>query len=53
VIKRINTTYHLEAGPEADRETIERVLGFHADFCPVARSVKGAIEVTTAIEYVG
>ncbi len=53
VIKRIATTYHLAVGPDADRETIERVLGFHADYCPVARSIRDAIEVTTALEYVG
>ena len=53
VVRRIRTTYHLEAGPDADRDTIERVLGFHADYCPVARSIRGAIEVTTDLEYVG
>ena len=33
----------------ADRETAERVHAMHADFCPIARSVKGCIEVTTAL----
>jgi uncharacterized OsmC-like protein len=53
VIRRIKTTYHLAGAAPEDHETIERVLGFHADHCPVARSIKGAIEVTTALEYVG
>ena len=53
VVKRIKTTYHLAGTSPDDHETIERVLGFHADYCPVARSIEGSIEVTTALDYVG
>ena len=54
VVKRIHVTYHLQADPsDEEREKIERVLGFHADYCPVARSIKDSIEVTTSLEYVG
>ena len=53
VVRRIHTTYHLAGATAEDHETIERVLGFHADYCPVARSIRDAIEVTTALEYVG
>jgi uncharacterized OsmC-like protein len=49
VIKRIKQVFHLTAD-EKDRETIERVLGFYADSCPVARSVRGAIEVTSELD---
>ncbi|MDQ4126791.1 MAG: OsmC family protein [Actinomycetota bacterium] len=49
VIKRIKQTFHLTAA-EDDRETIERVLGVYADSCPVARSVKGSIEITSEME---
>ena len=49
VIKRIKQTFHLTAD-EGDRETIERVLGFYADYCPVARSVKECIEITSELE---
>jgi uncharacterized OsmC-like protein len=50
VIKRIKQTFHLTAD-ERDRETIERVLGFYADSCPVARSVKGSIDVSSELEF--
>jgi len=49
VIKRIHVTYHLKLKPE-QRETAEKVLGFHADFCPVARSFKGCIDITTELQ---
>ncbi len=50
VIKRIKQTFHLTAD-EGDRETVERVLGFYADNCPVARSVKGSIEISSELEF--
>lgn len=51
VIKRITVRYRL---PVADdrREDVERVHGFHAQFCPVARSLQGAIDVRTELELV-
>jgi len=49
VIKRIHVTYHLKLKPE-QRETAEKVHGFHADFCPVARSIKGCIDITTELQ---
>lgn len=49
VIKRIKQTFHLSAN-EDDRETVERVLGVYADSCPVARSVKGSIEISSELE---
>jgi uncharacterized OsmC-like protein len=48
VVKRITTTFHLEAGEE-DRETIERVLDVFADSCPVARSIRNSIEITSKL----
>ena len=50
VIKRIRQNFHLSAN-EDDRETVERVLGVYADSCPVARSVKGAIEISSELEF--
>lgn len=50
VIKRIKQTFHLSAD-EGDREKIERVLGVYADSCPVARSVKESIEITSDLEF--
>ena len=49
VIKRIKQLFHLTA-KEQDRETIERVLKVYADFCPVAASVKGSIEITSDMD---
>ena len=49
VIKRIHVTYHLKIKPEL-RETAEKVHGFHADYCPVARSLKGCIDITTELQ---
>ena len=49
MIKRIHVTYHLRLVPD-HREAAERVLDFHADFCPVARSIRDSIEITTSLE---
>ena len=49
VIRRIHVTYHLKIEP-AKRETAERVLGFHAENCPVARTLRGCIAISTALE---
>jgi uncharacterized OsmC-like protein len=51
VIRRIHVGYRLEAD-EQHRETIERVHGFHAEFCPVARSIQNCIEIRTELEMV-
>jgi len=49
VIKRIRQTFHLTAN-EQDREKIERVLKVYADGCPVARSIKGSIEIESELD---
>ena len=48
VIKRIHVTYHLKLKPE-QRETAQKVHGFHADHCPVARTLKGCVDITTEV----
>ncbi len=48
VIKRIHVKYHLKVKPDL-RETAERVHGFHADFCPVARTIKGCVDISTEL----
>jgi uncharacterized OsmC-like protein len=50
VIKRIHVTYRGVHVGEDQRAAVDRVLGVHADGCPVARSLKGAIEITTSLE---
>ncbi|MGH3090307.1 MAG: OsmC family protein [Rubrobacteraceae bacterium] len=49
VVKRIRQSFRLSAG-EDDRETIERVLSVYADSCPVARSIRDSIEITSELE---
>ena len=51
VIRRIHVTYTLRGVPEDRREVVERVHGFHADFCPVARSIRAAIDISTELVY--
>jgi uncharacterized OsmC-like protein len=48
VIRRIHVTYRLKAGEE-QRETVERVHGMHADRCPVYKTLKSAIDITTEV----
>ncbi|MGD9043589.1 MAG: hypothetical protein PVG06_07750, partial [Desulfobacterales bacterium] len=48
IIRRIHVTDHLKLKPE-QQETAERVHGFHADKCPVARSIKDSIDITTEL----
>ena len=48
MVKRIKQIFHL-AADEKDRETIERVIKVYADGCPVARSIKASIEITSEV----
>ncbi|MCH7778979.1 MAG: OsmC family protein [Gemmatimonadetes bacterium] len=50
VLRRVHVKYKLRV-PKEVRDTVARVLEMHADKCPVARSIKGAIEVTTEVEF--
>jgi len=51
-VRRIHVTYHLVGAAEGDHEKVERVLGSHADKCPVARSIRDSIDITTEVQYV-
>ena len=48
VIRRIHVRLKLKA-EEAHRETATRVHGIFADKCPVYRSLKSAIKITTEL----
>ncbi len=55
VIKRIHVTYTLRGAVEADEETrdkIDRAHARHAEFCPVARSIRDSIDITTELTLV-
>jgi uncharacterized OsmC-like protein len=49
VIKRIHVRYELRLDQGADRSKVERAHGLHADHCPVARSIRDAIDITTEL----
>nr|WP_242610956.1 hypothetical protein [Blastococcus saxobsidens] len=49
VLKRIQVTYAGLDVAAQDAEKVQRVLAVHADGCPVARSLRGAIEITTQL----
>jgi uncharacterized OsmC-like protein len=51
VIRRIHVKYTLKLKPE-QHETAERVHGFHAEFCPVARTIGGCVVITTSLQMV-
>jgi len=51
VIKRIHVVHTLRA-PQNDRPTAERVHGIYADHCPLYRSVKDSIAVTSELSFV-
>ena len=50
VLRRVHVTYRLTVDP-SKRETVERVHAMHAARCPVARSIGGAVGITTSIRY--
>jgi uncharacterized OsmC-like protein len=50
VIRRIHVRYGGLQVSDEQRETINRVVATHAEGCPVARSLKGSIEITTSLE---
>ena len=51
VIRRIHVEFELHA-PEDARETIDRVHGFFADKCPIYRSLRAAIQITSSYNLV-
>ncbi len=50
VIRRIHVKFTLRADP-GQRETAERVHGFYANSCPVYRSLRAAIAITSDLEF--
>jgi uncharacterized OsmC-like protein len=48
VLRRIHVKMRLR-GAGTQRETVERVHGIYADSCPLYRSLKPAIAITTEV----
>jgi uncharacterized OsmC-like protein len=51
VIRRIHVALRLEAAPDK-RDTVERVHGLYAMRCPLYRTLRGAIQLTSSYELV-
>lgn len=41
--------YRLRLDP-AKREVAERVHGFYADYCPLARTIRNCVAISTSLE---
>ena len=55
VIKRTHVTDTLRGAGEADEQTqdkIDRAHARHAEFCPVARSIRDSIDISTSLTLV-
>ena len=51
VIRRIHVEFTLRA-PDKVREIVDRVHGFYAEKCPVYRSLRSAIQITSSYVFV-
>ncbi len=51
VIKRIHVRMQLRA-PAEKRAAADRAHGVYADKCPVYRSLKGSIAITTELDFI-
>jgi uncharacterized OsmC-like protein len=49
VIRRVHVAMTLVA-PESARETVERVHGFYAMSCPLYRTLRGAIQLSSSVK---
>ena len=49
VVRRIHVAYHLRIAAEK-RDVALRVHGFHAEHCPLARTVCDCVDITTSLE---
>jgi uncharacterized OsmC-like protein len=50
VVKRIHVRFQLKA-KAADRQTAERVHGFYAEKCPIYRTLKNGIAISTELAF--
>ena len=52
VIRRVHVHYLLQASPEV-QPTVERVHGVYSDRCPVYRTLRPAMQITSSYELRG
>jgi organic hydroperoxide reductase OsmC/OhrA len=48
LVKRIHVEYHLKRDPEKWEEA-ERAHAVHVENCPVARSIRDCVDITTSL----
>ena len=48
IVRRIHVEYHLKMDPEKSAEA-ERAYQVHADNCPVARTIRDCVDITTSL----
>ena len=49
VVRRIHVTYLLKV-KKAQQDTAIRAHGFHADHCPLARTIKSCVDISTELK---
>lgn len=49
VVRRIHVEYHLKIDP-VKREEAERAYSVHANYCPIARTIRDCVEITTTLK---
>ena len=49
VIRRIHVRYTLQLADD-QHEAAERAHSVHADYCPVARTIRDCVDITTSLE---
>ncbi len=49
IVRRIHVTYHLRVAPDK-REAATRAHDSHADYCPVARTIRDCVSITTSLK---
>ena len=50
VVRRIHVTYSLRLDDPGKRAAAERAHSIHADYCPVARTIRDCVDISTALE---
>jgi uncharacterized OsmC-like protein len=50
VIKRIHVVYRLTT-PREDKDKVDRAFAIHMDKCPVFRSLRAAIAISTELDW--
>ena len=49
VVRRMHVRYHLRLQPE-QHAAAERAYTVHADNCPIYRTIRGCVDITTSLE---